>query len=191
MTTRNVNGFPRRRNNFGNNIRRIVTSKIRALEINHSPKWIRSRSLNKDPASYNASMPVSRKLRFVTTTATSSTVTLSSAEIAAIIPSDSGFTVERFKIFGPAGDNQLTVGIEGYNGSSAQTFDDYGTPGHERQCVDIFFPRTGLIPIGPSGLATDLLSVNLFNSTGTRVAGQVIVDVWITANWSIPTNFFS
>lgn len=178
----------RRNPQRNNNVRRIVTAKIRALEINHAPKWIRSKSRVKDPASYNATVPVARKLRFVTTTDTTGATVLSVSAVAAAIPESSGFTIDRIKVFGPAGDNRLLVVVEGVNGASSQSFDDYGTPGHERQCIDIMFPRTGLIPI-ESG-STGTIQLALLNAASTRVAGQVIVDLWVTTNWSIPTVSF-
>lgn len=177
-----------RRNARNTNVMRVVTRKIKQLELNHAPKWLRSRSINQDPSAYNAMVPVSRKLRFIGTTSTLATLDLSTAQISAALVNDTGFTIERIKVYGPGSSAMLQATFDQINLSSAQTFDDYGTPGHQRQCIDVFFPRTGLVPISGSGSNNQRIRMDLLDNSGSRVAGDIIVDLWVTVNWNIPVS---
>lgn len=181
----------RRRVPRNSNVTRAVTRKIKQLELNHAPKWIRSRSLNQDPTPYSATVPITRKLRFVGKTSATVSAELTTADIAGVIPNDTGYTIERIKIYGPGSSDMLQVNIDHINTLSSQTFDDYGTPGHQRQYIDVFFPRTGLIPISQPGASSQRILIDLLNSASTRVVGDVIVDLWLTVNWNIPVSTFT
>lgn len=182
---RRGNGGTRTKNN--NNVQRQVMAKIRQLELNHAPRWIKTKSLNTDPTSYNATCPIARKLRFVGVTSTTASIDITAAEINSILLGMVNFSIDRIKAYGPAGTNMLQISTNINLPSAAQqVFNDIGTTGASRPCIDIKFPRTGLgIDVGS---ASDFVfNLDLLNGGSlARVAGEFIVDLWVTADWNAP-----
>jgi len=182
----------RRRNTgpgFNRLVDRMVSAKINTLHLNHAPKWLRVRGINRDPPVYSQTTPVSRKIRFVGRTSTTTDITLSASELAGAFSSGSvaSITLDRVKCFGPAGLNRLVLSTN-FNldtSSNFEVFDDFGTTGASRPMIDIVFPRTGLQNIDSTDI--QVLNITLLDAANARVAGEFILDLWVTADWNIPT----
>jgi hypothetical protein len=174
-------GFTRR----GNGAARTVASKIRSLHLNASPKWFKSRSRNADPSCYNASVPITRKIRFVGKTLTTGSLTLEAVEIAGALLGSSTFVVSRIKAYANAGPNMLQLSTNINLAESNQVFDDLGTTGAHRPCVDVEFPQTGLTPISVSSTAKHII-VDVFDTALARVVSDVVIDLWLTVDWFAP-----